>query len=139
MLRKVIAVMAGLFTAVALVALIESISHRIYPPPPGIDFRDPEQLASFINGLPLSALLWVLGAWVLGTLAGAWLACWIARDRTWLIAAIIGAVMLTATALNLAAIPHPTWFSVSAVIGVAAAALAGGRIAAVTGIRLRSL
>lgn len=138
MVRKGVAVLAGLFTAVAVIAVIETVSHRIWPPPPGIDFRDPEQLRGFMESLPATALLMVLAAWVIGTLAGGLVGCWIGRERPYLISGIIGAVLLGATVLNLAALPHPTWFSVAAVLGVIAAAWIAGRIATVTGIRLRA-
>jgi hypothetical protein len=139
MLRKFLAVLAGLFTAVALVALIESLSNRIYPPPEGMDPRNAAQLEAFVQSLPVGALAMILAAWTLGTLAGALVACWIAREKPLVFASIIGALMLAATVLNLLSIPHPDWFSITAIVLVTGAALLASRLSSTTGRRSRSL
>ena len=43
--------------------------------------------------------------------------------------AIIGALVLVGTVMNILAIPHPTWFAVSAIVGIVATVLATGRLA----------
>ena len=139
MLRYIIAVLGGLFAAAAVVVLIEAASRRIYPPPEGMDFRDPAQLQAFMDTLPPGALAMILAAWALGTLAGALVACRIAREKPLVFASIIGAVMLAATIMNLAAIPHSDGFSIAAILLVAGAALLAGRIASATGRTSRSL
>jgi hypothetical protein len=127
-LRLTLAVVAGAVVAFSTVALIESIGHRVYPMPAGLDWSKPEQVRAYVDGLPLGALLFVLGGWIVAALVGGLVAAWIARARAVLAAAIVGAVVLAATVANLAMIPHPTWFAVVGVAGIVLAAFVAGRI-----------
>lgn len=115
MLRKIAAVLLGLGASIATVMLIEWISHQVYPLPPGMDFNDPEMVRDFVSRLPLGAFLAILLGWLLGTLAGAMVACRVAQEKPVVFASIIGAVMMAATVANLVMIPHPTWFSIAGI------------------------
>lgn len=115
MLRKVSAVLLGVVVSVVVVMLVEMLGHRIYPPPPGLDFKDPAQLQQYTSNLPLGALLFVLLSWLAGTLLGGLTACYVAGEKPLVFASIIGTVMLAATIANLVIIPHPTWFSIAAI------------------------
>ena len=99
-----------------------------YPPPAGVDFNKPEALATYVERLPLGALLFVLAAWILATFVGGLVAGWIARRRAVIVAAVVGALVLAATIANVMLIPHPAWMVVVGVAGIAAAAYAAGRI-----------
>ncbi len=129
-LRRILAVLAGMVTGFVLVALVESAGHTIYPPPKDLDFTDPAALNAYVRSIPLGALLFVLLAWVVGTFGGAWVAARLAGPQPMLHAGIIGALLLAASVANLIAIPHPVWFSVSAVVLVPLSAWRAGRLAA---------
>ena len=86
----------------------------------GIDFSDPVAMQAYVAGLPIGALLFVMAAWLLATLAGGLLACIIARDRPLVYSAIVGGLVLLGTAMNLLSIPHPLWFSVTSVLAIVA-------------------
>lgn len=129
-LRRILAVLAGMVTGFVLVALVESAGHTVYPPPKDIDFTDPAALNAYVRSIPLGALLFVLLAWVVGTFGGAWVAARLAGRQPMLHAGIIGALLLAASVANLIAIPHPVWFSVSAVVLVPLSAWRAGRLAA---------
>ena len=120
MLRKISAVLLGVLVAFCTVMLVEWLGHQVYPPPPDLDFKNPEQVRQFTSTLPLGAFLLILLGWLLGTISGGLTACYVAREKPLVFASIIGAVMLAATVANLAMIPHPTWFSIAGitVIGV---------------------
>ena len=129
MIRKIAAAVLGVIAAVAIVVLTEAIGHAIYPVPADLDVSDAAQFGNYLESLPFGAFLFVLAGWTLGTLGGGLLACFISRQRPFVYAAIIGGFMLAATAANLIMIPHPLWFSVSAVILIAIMAYLTGIIA----------
>ncbi len=133
MLRKIAAVLLGVLASVATVMLIEWISHQVYPLPPGMDFNDPEKVRVYASSLPLGAFLAVLLGWMMGTMVGGITACQVAREKPVVFASIIGAVMLAATVANLVMIPHPTWFSIAAIVVIAAGTLLAIRWVSSTG------
>jgi len=74
----------------------------------------------------------LMGGWVVGTFVGSVIAGRIGTAKPWVYPAIVGGLVFTATVANLLAIPHPLWFSITALIGIVASAwLANG--VAVTG------
>jgi len=126
--RTVVAVVVGTVVAFVLVGVIEAIGEVVYPPPAGVDFGRPDQLASYMQRLPGGALAFVLAAWIVGTFFGGLVAAWIARSRTALAAAIVGALVLAATIANFVLIPHPAWMVAAGVVGIAIAAYLAGRL-----------
>jgi len=126
--RTVVAVVVGTVVAFVLVGVIEAVGELAYPPPAGVDFRAPGQLASYMERLPAGALAFVLAAWIVATFAGGLVAAWIARPRAALAAAIVGALVLAATIMNVVLIPHPAWMVAAGVAGIAVAAWLAGRL-----------
>lgn len=127
-LRYVLATVAGIVVALGTIAGVEMLGHRVYPPPTGIDFSNPEAVKTMMAGMPVGALLFVLGGWLLGTFLGTLAACRIAAAWPMRFAAIIGGILLAATIANLVMIPHPLWFSIVAVVAIVAAAWLAGRL-----------
>ncbi len=122
MLRNVLAGVAGIATAVAVLILLEKLGHTIYPPPADLDYSDTDAIRNYYSQLPLLALLFPMIAWIMGTFAGTLLACYVGTASTLTFAGVIGTLMLAATISNLIVVPHPLWFSIIAVVGVAGAA-----------------
>jgi hypothetical protein len=139
MLRRILAVLVGLVVAFGTVALVEWFGHQVYPPPPDLDFTNAVMIKAYISTLPLGAFLFVLLAWFSGTLAGGMVACRIAQSNPVIFASIIGAMMLVATIANLMMIPHPTWFSITAIVLIAAGTLLAIRWSSISGVRTRAL
>ena len=133
MLRKISAVLLGVVAAFCTVMLVEWLSHQVYPLPPGLDFKDPEQVRQFTSTLPLGAFLLILLGWLLGTISGGLAACFVAREKPVVFASIIGAVMLAATVANLIMIPHPTWFSIAGIIVIGLGTLLASRWSTTSG------
>ena len=131
MLTKIVAGLAGIAAAFAVIALTQHLGHRVYPPPPDLDVSDIEAFRKFTAGLPLMAFLFVLLAYYAGSLAGTFVAGWIAGFRTLIYAGLIGGLVLAGTVANLVMIPHPLWFSILAVIGIPLFAYLGSRLAPV--------
>ena len=112
--------------ALVLVMVIESIGHSIYPPPADLDLNDLETLAAHIEKLPLGAFVFVLAAWALGAYGGGVVAGVIARARPFLMASIVGGLIMAGTIAQLVLIPHPLWFSVTGIIAIVVMTLLAG-------------
>ena len=126
--RIVIAVVVGTVVAFVLVGVIEAVGELVYPPPADVNPGRPDQLASYMQRLPGGALAFVLAAWIVATFLGGLVAAWIARSRTALAAAIVGALVLAATIANFVLIPHPGWMIAAGVVGIPIAAYLAGRL-----------
>lgn len=112
-LRNVLASMAGAFTGIIIISLMQLISAAIYPLPAGIDRADPQAMGEFIRTLPMPAMFLVLAGYLLGVLGGAWVG-----GRLSLTAPVRQVVMITgfffiASIMNLTSFPHPLWFWVA--------------------------
>ena len=127
-LRVATAIVAGTVVAFVLVGLIEVAGEWVYPPPAGVDFSKPDQLATYVQRLPAGALAFVLAAWIVATFVGGLVAGGIARSKAVIVAAVVGALVLAATIANVMLIPHPAWMIATGVIGIVVAAYAAGRI-----------
>lgn len=124
-LRLVVGCLAGILAAMLLIAGIQTVGHQIFPPPEGLADASGDQLAALIAAIPFEAWIPVLVSYLLGAEAGAAIAGLISR-RPGLTAAIVGAVLLGATAANLTLLPHPTWFAIASVVAVVAGSVGGG-------------
>jgi hypothetical protein len=85
-------------------------------------------MQAYVMGAPIAALLFVMGAWLVATLAGGLLACFIARETPLVYAAIVGGLVLLGTIINLLSIPHPLWFSITSVLAIIAAIFVTSRL-----------
>ena len=129
MVRKIAATVLGIIVAGLIVAACEALGHAVYPIPPDIDLKDSVQFENYVQSLPFGAFLFLAGAWTSGTLGGGLLACFIARERPFVYSGIVGGFILVATVANLIVIPHPIWFSISALIAIAVVTYVTGIIA----------
>lgn len=130
MAKNILAGVFGVLVAVGLVWIIEIIGHSIYPPPPDVDFSDPESVRAYTANLPIGAFLFVGGAWFIGTLGGTIAACRLGSARPRVYAMVVAGLMLLATAINLTMIPHPLWFSITGIAGIIVAAWLGRQLGA---------
>jgi hypothetical protein len=128
-LRSIAGVFFGACLATGVIILVEQISGRMYPPPPGISYADTEAWKAFIASLPVGAFLMILVAWGLGTFAGAWVCAKVAGRAKLAHGLVLATLLLFAGVSNMFAIPHPMWMWPSAFAVFACAGLAGGRLA----------
>jgi hypothetical protein len=138
-LRSGLGVLAGVVVGGLLIGGVEMFSSRFYPLPAGTNPSDQQALASHISSLPASAFVWVLAAWMIGTLAGAWVAARIAQRKHLIHGAVIGAVFLALGIANMLAIPHPVWVWVCGIVIFIVAGYAGGRLASPRALTAPSL
>lgn len=118
MARAIFSIVAGLIVAVAIVFAMNTLSHTIHPPPPGVDLTNPEALRALIADLPVTAFLVILLGWTLGAGFGAYIAVYVAKRAVRWTGYLVGTLVLIASLYNLFTIPHPVWFFVAAVVGV---------------------
>lgn len=114
-LKTILATAAGLIAGVIIIAVVESLGHMIYPPPTGVDLKDPEQLAAIMESVPFGAKLAVLIAWGLGVFGGGLLGVKLSGGRK-LPATIIAVLLLAFAGMTMMMIPHPIWMVIGALI-----------------------
>ena len=106
-MKIVLGVVAGVVIAFVCVFAVEFVGHSVFPPPPDIDLTNPADVERLMSTLPAGAFAFVVAAWFVGALAGAWTANRIAQRGLagWIVAllAICGGVY------TMTIIPHPTW------------------------------
>ena len=108
MQRAVFATIGGVIIGIVIVFIAEMIGHMIFPPPEGVDLKDPEQLKAIMHEIPLGAKIAVLVAWGLGTFGGGSAGVLMSGRKAWP-AGVVALVMLAAAGFTLYAIPHPLW------------------------------
>lgn len=118
MLRKVGAGIAGIVVAVALVFVLESIGHAIWPAPDDLDAGNADVMRAYVDTLPLGAMLTVAIAWFAGALGGTFVACRLRAGRPLAYALLVGGFMTAGAIFNLTIIPHPIWFSALGLVGI---------------------
>jgi len=128
MIRSIVAVVAGVVVALALLAGIDALGHRVYPLPQGVDWSDPKVVERVVSALPIGAFLFAVTSWIVAAFAGAWLAARLALSRRSLHGGLVGALVLAATIGNLLMIPHPAWVIAGGLIGVPLCAWLGARV-----------
>ena len=112
-MRKLFAVIAGMFVAFAVLTAFDALDTALYPVP-DLTSNDTAALAAVVAGLPLSAKLIVVISWLLAPLAGAWTAL---RILHWLPGGwIVTGLFLAANIANQVMLPHPTWMRILSVV-----------------------
>jgi hypothetical protein len=106
-MRIAMAVVAGIVVAFLCVFAVEFIGHALYPPPAGLDMKNPADQARLMEAMPAAAKAMVLLGWFVGSLAGAWVANRIAGRSLagWIVALLV----VAAGVATMVMIPHPAW------------------------------
>jgi len=123
--RNIGAGLAGVIIAVLSVWLVQKIGHAVYPPAEGLDLQDLGAMKAYVEALPIGALLFVIASYFVGTVVGTCAACAIGTMLPRVFAMLVACVMLVATGVNVAMIPHPVWFIALAVIAIVVGAWLG--------------
>jgi MFS family permease len=129
MVRTLLGIVAGLAAMFVVITAVQWLGAQLYPPPPGLDLRDQHGMAALIAQLPLAALAFVVLGWLLGALAGGWVAARIGRDHPRAAAAAVGLAVVAGVVLMVASIPHPLWMGALGLLLPVPAALLGARLA----------
>jgi hypothetical protein len=127
MIKKVFGTILGAFLGGTSLGLIELLSHAVYPPPEDLDPMDLDQLRVHISELPAGALMFIIAAYIVGSLVAGWVAGKITRSMT--SALVAGGLLMIGGVVNVVLIPHPLWFTLASVIVYLPCAWLGGRCA----------
>ena len=114
-LLGVIGVVLGIVAGMIVMTVLHIASALVYPPPEGVDFmsREPEdqdRLNEWFGTLPAGAFVLAVASHGLGCMAGAIVAMLVCGRRSLVPALVVGVFFTAAGIMNLASIPHPTWF-----------------------------
>lgn len=116
MLRKIFAVVGGIVVMNLIIFLIESIEHLMYPLPKGMDYKDKEAFAKYVESLPITAMLIIVFGYAFGAFAAGFVSTRIAKDGKKIYALICGIFLLAAIIFNFMMIPTPIWMWVLGVL-----------------------
>ena len=130
--RNAFAYIAGIMLAIIVVGGVEYIGHQVYPIPPDLDFDPANEAATraYIDSLPIGAILTVAVAWWLGAFSGSVLAIRTGTQRPRNFAIVVSGMIFGGGIVNIALIPHPLWFTITALAGIVVVAVAATYIGA---------
>lgn len=127
--KNILAVLAGLVGGVFVITLVQGLNAMLYPPPPDVDFSDPEHVAEMMRNIPVGALLMVELSYALGSLVAGFLAAKIGATRQIGLALGVGGALMLGGFANLAMVPHPIWFAIVSTLTYLPAAWLGAKLA----------
>lgn len=116
MARTILAVLLGVVVAWLTIVLFQFASTAAFPPPPGLDPRDPAQLRALIDAAPPAAMALVLASWAIGAFDGALVTALVARRHRKGAALLIGVLVLAGVVAMIRLVPHPLWMSIAGVL-----------------------
>jgi hypothetical protein len=128
-MRNAFAIVSGVIVGGIVVGMTESLGHSLFPPPPGLDVTDPEQLKTLMSQLPVMALVIVVVAWALGALAGGYTAARVANTGRRMPSLVTGGFLLLFGGITMFQIPHPVWMMIAGILLPVPMALLGARLA----------
>jgi hypothetical protein len=118
---------AGVGSAVLVVAAIELVAHAVYAPRVMPDVSTPEAMAAYVDSMPLGAFLVVLAGYVAGTVVGGIVGIVVARRHAMRFAFLAGGMILLGAIAVFVRMPHPTWFVVATLVDIPLVAWLTGR------------
>lgn len=110
MVRKILAVFAGVIVASICIWAIETLNHMMYPYPDGMKPNDMEGFKSYVETLPFLGKFMVIVGYAVGALVSGFIATKISKDGKPTAAIICGIVFLVFTIYNMTVLPTPIWF-----------------------------
>ena len=114
-LINIVGIVVGIGAGMVLMMVLHMASMLVYPPPEGVDFmsqeaENQERMKEWFATLPTGAFLLATVCHGLGCLGGVIVAMLIAGRRTLWPAVFVGIFFTVAGLMNLASIPHPSWY-----------------------------
>ena len=123
-LLLVLGVVVGVIATGLVAAGIEWAGHLVYPPPAGLDPRNPEQLRQLLEQQPVGALVVVVMSWIGGAYIGGLAAAGISRPWPRTAAVGVGLVIVAAVVAMQREMPgQPMWMVLAGLLLPVPAAL----------------
>lgn len=111
-LRIVLAFLAGIVIGSLVNMGLVSVGSSFIPAPAGVDVSTMEGLKASLPLFEPKHFVFPFLAHALGTLAGAFMAAWLAQKKGMLLAMIIGGLFFMGGLANILMLPSPLWFSI---------------------------
>ena len=127
-LRKILAVIAGIIVCSIVVGLVQQLGHYLYPLPEGSDPNNPEAIKQYVETAPFMAIFFVIISYAVGAFSGGFISTIIAGDEKKIYAIIIGILFLATSIYMMTIIPSPIWFWILGIL-VWILVLAGWKLA----------
>lgn len=131
--RRTLGVVAGAIMAFAVIGIIWMVGSMFAPQPPkNFEYMTKAEVAAYISSLPIRTLLTVIFGYLLGSLAGGWMATSITKERQNLVPSLIVGIVLTLAGLfNFFVLwpGQPAWFVAVCLFIYIPFALLGNRLA----------
>lgn len=116
MVKKIIAILAGLFAGFIGISIVQYFSSQMHPMPESVDQQNMETMKDWVASLPTSALLMVLASYALGAFAAGLVAAKIDPPCWKFSGVILGLFLLVMSIMNLTMLPHPAWMWIAPLI-----------------------
>lgn len=131
-LRSVAAVVAGFIVASIVMMIVEFANGRLFHPDlakAAEGVTDREALRALLAKAPVTAFLVVVAGWILGAVAGGWVAARLATQSKIAHGLALGVLLTVAGVANNLMLPPPLWFWVVSLPVLLPAAYFGARLA----------
>ena len=129
MVRKLLALIAGLLTFWIVATLIQLASGFIFGMPNPDILGNAEKMTAYVAQMPVGAFIALLLSYVLSSFASGYVARTISRSDSLIIPIVIGVLETIPWAYTITQIPHPTWVVVLGFICYIPFTLLGHRVA----------
>ncbi len=116
MLRSLLAIVAGLITAMLVIFGVEAVGMLLFPPPAGMPLDTEADLARLVALSSPAAKAWLVSGWALGSFVGAWVAARISRRHRRIAALVVALFIVAGTVMNAMVIAHPLWMSLLGIL-----------------------
>ena len=110
MKRNIISVVVGLFSAIIIFVIAETINSALHPAPQNLDYNDSIAVKTFYENQPLTLWLLVLVGWIIGSVLCGVLIKLISKNDNEKLPIIAGIILTLSAITNFFSLPHPTWF-----------------------------
>ena len=109
-MNKILISFLGVILAGITVAMVETLGHKLFPPPENLDFNDLKQLENFIKNARTEVLIFPSIAWLLGGFVGSFvISKWGRLVGFYVFTAIFPLMVIS----NFFMIPHPIWLMIT--------------------------
>ena len=110
MKRNIISVVVGLFSAIIIFVIAETINSALHPAPQNLDYNDSIAVKTFYENQPLTLWFLVLVGWIIGSVLWGFLIKLISKNDNEKLPIIAGIILTLSAIANFFSLPHPTWF-----------------------------
>lgn len=127
MKKNIISIVAALFLAGLVTAIVEFVGHLIFPVAQ-IQTNDKAAIAEIMKNMPVGAFMMIALAWGLGTFVGAVVVGMQSESKPQRKVMIFAGIEILVAIVNMLAIPHPLWFWLLGLSTCVLSAILGGRL-----------